>query len=317
MSWVAKPSGGGAVLMAPRTKGKSCAAGRPAARARLRSHRGTRCAIVAVRARLPHSGLPGGRRLATRIGVDVGGTFTDLIYYDDETGEVRVAKEPTTPASPEQGVTAAARSALSGDELGRTAYFLHGTTVGLNSLLTRTGATVGLLCTQGFRDILETRRGDRDEPYNLFWRPPKPLVPRRRRISVTERIRADGEVHVPFEPGGVLEAAEVFAAEGVTRLGSGRGRSSRGRPHPARAGPARPPRSTRRGRGRPAGRRSRRARRARRRPSARIRSLGAHPHAATIRRWWPIPKTGSSVRDRQAGSAESRPGRFQPSVRNR
>jgi len=156
--------------------------------------------------------------LATRIGVDVGGTFTDLIYYDDETGEVRVAKEPTTPASPEHGVTAAARSALSGDELGRTAYFLHGTTVGLNSLLTRTGATVGILCTKGFRDILETRRGDRDEPYNLFWRPPKPLVPRRLRIPVTERIRADGEVHVPFEPGGVLEAAEVFAAEGVTAV---------------------------------------------------------------------------------------------------
>ena len=120
--------------------------------------------------------------MATRIGVDVGGTFTDLIYYDDETGEVRVGKEPTTPAAPEQGVISAVAATLEGDALARTGYFLHGTTVGLNSLLTRTGAVVGLLATKGFRDILETRRGDRDEPYNLFWRPPAPLVPRRLRL---------------------------------------------------------------------------------------------------------------------------------------
>ena len=156
--------------------------------------------------------------MATRIGVDVGGTFTDLIYYDDETGEIRVDKEPTTPASPELGVIAAVEKTLGGGELDRAGYFLHGTTVGLNSLLTRTGAAVGLLCTKGFRDILETRRGDRDEPYNLFWRPPAPLVPRRLRLAVTERIRAAGEVHVPIELDDVRRAAEVFAAEGVTAV---------------------------------------------------------------------------------------------------
>ena len=156
--------------------------------------------------------------MATRIGVDVGGTFTDLIYYDDETGEIRVDKEPTTPASPELGVIAAVEKTLGGGELDRAGYFLHGTTVGLNSLLTRTGAAVGLLCTKGFRDILETRRGDRDEPYNLFWRPPAPLVPRRLRLAVTERIRAGGEVHVPIEADDVRRAAEVFAAEGVTAV---------------------------------------------------------------------------------------------------
>jgi N-methylhydantoinase A len=156
--------------------------------------------------------------MATRIGVDVGGTFTDLIYYDDDTGEVRVDKEPTTPSSPEQGVISAVSKTLGSGELGRAGYFLHGTTVGLNSLLTRSGATVGLLCTEGFRDILETRRGDRDEPYNLFWRPPAPLVPRRLRVPVHERIRADGHVHVPFDAAGVEAAAEVFAAEGVTAV---------------------------------------------------------------------------------------------------
>ncbi|MEZ5100920.1 MAG: hydantoinase/oxoprolinase family protein [Thermoleophilia bacterium] len=156
--------------------------------------------------------------MATRIGVDVGGTFTDLIYYDDQTGEVLVGKEPTTPASPEQGVIAAVQATIDGGALARTGYFLHGTTVGLNSLLTRTGAVVGLLCTRGFRDILETRRGDRDDPYDLFWRPAPPLVPRRLRIPVTERVRADGQVHVPFDTEDVRNAVPVFQAEGVTAV---------------------------------------------------------------------------------------------------
>jgi N-methylhydantoinase A len=156
--------------------------------------------------------------MATRIGVDVGGTFTDLIYYDDQSGELSVGKVPTTPASPEQGVIDAVSSTIEKGDLSRAAYFLHGTTVGLNSLLTRTGATVGLLSTVGFRDILETRRGDRDEPYNLFWRPPEPLVPRHLRIPVTERLRADGQVHIALELDDVTEAAKVFSEEGVTAV---------------------------------------------------------------------------------------------------
>jgi len=153
--------------------------------------------------------------MATRLGVDVGGTFTDLIFYDDETGEIHVAKEPTTPAAPEEGVLSAIGAAVSAEELDAAQYFLHGTTVGLNSLLTRTGAVVGLLATRGFRDILEIARGDRAEPYNLFWRQPPPLVPRRLRLPVTERIRANGEVFMPFEEDDVRAAVDVFKAEGV------------------------------------------------------------------------------------------------------
>jgi N-methylhydantoinase A len=153
--------------------------------------------------------------MATRLGVDVGGTFTDLIFYDDETGEIHVAKEPTTPAAPEEGVLSAIGTAVSAEELDAAQYFLHGTTVGLNSLLTRTGAIVGLLATRGFRDILEIARGDRAEPYNLFWRQPPPLVPRRLRLPVTERIRANGEVFTPFEEDDVRAAIEVFKGEGV------------------------------------------------------------------------------------------------------
>jgi N-methylhydantoinase A len=156
--------------------------------------------------------------MATRIGVDVGGTFTDLIFYDDETGEIRVGKEPTTPAAPEEGVLTAVSSSVPEDRVGAAEYFLHGTTVGLNSLLTRTGAVVGLLATRGFRDILEVRRGDRDDPYDLFWKHPPPLVPRRLRIPVTERMFFDGTVHTPIDLGDVRSAVGVFESEGVTSV---------------------------------------------------------------------------------------------------
>src|ERR687885_2625966 len=116
-----------------------------------------------------------------RIGVDVGGTFTDLIVRDDLTGEVLVGKELSSPGAPEDGVLRAVAATLADGDLAHGAAFVHGTTVGLNALLERRGATVGLLATRGFRDILEVRRGDREDPYDLFWRPPAPLVPRRLR----------------------------------------------------------------------------------------------------------------------------------------
>jgi N-methylhydantoinase A len=156
--------------------------------------------------------------MATRLGVDVGGTFTDLIFYDDETGEIQVGKEPTTPAAPEGGVLAAVEAAVPPGRLAAAHYFLHGTTVGLNSLLTRTGAVVGMLCTRGFRDVLEIARGDRGDPYNLFWRQPAPLVPRRLRLPVTERIRANREVWAPLVEEDVAAALRVFEAEGVTSV---------------------------------------------------------------------------------------------------
>jgi N-methylhydantoinase A len=156
--------------------------------------------------------------MATRIGVDIGGTFTDLVYFDDVTGEVREAKVPTTPAAPEEGVVAAVREAVPREVIERAAYFLHGTTVGLNALLERRGAIVGLLATKGFRDILEVRRGDRAEMYNLFWQPPEPLVPRRLRLPITERTLATGQVHIALEPDDVRRAAAVFASEGVTSV---------------------------------------------------------------------------------------------------
>jgi N-methylhydantoinase A len=152
--------------------------------------------------------------VATRIGVDVGGTFTDLIFYDDVSGEVLLAKVPTTPADPERGVVSAV-GAVPAEQVRRSAFFLHGTTVGLNAVLERRGAVVGLLATRGFRDALEIRRGDRPDPYDLFPTPARPLVPRRLRLPVTERVRADGVVHQPLDEDDVLQALSTFRDEGV------------------------------------------------------------------------------------------------------
>ncbi|MFD0736618.1 hydantoinase/oxoprolinase family protein [Planotetraspora mira] len=153
--------------------------------------------------------------MATVIGVDVGGTFTDLVLHDAATGEIRVAKQPTTPSAPELGVLAAVDAAVPPELLARSGHFVHGTTVGLNALLERRGATVGLITTAGFRDVLEIRRGDRDDPYDLFWTPPPPLVPRRLRAEAAERVAADGTVVRELDPESVRQAARLFAAEGV------------------------------------------------------------------------------------------------------
>lgn len=156
--------------------------------------------------------------MSTRIGVDIGGTFTDLICYDDDSGDILVEKVPTTPASPETGCVDAVKKAVPPDLLNKSEYFLHGTTVGLNALLERKGSIVGLLATEGFRDVLEIRKGDRGDWYNLFWVPQAPLVPRRLRLPVRERIRSDGEVLTEMEPADVLTALETFEREGVNAI---------------------------------------------------------------------------------------------------
>ena len=153
--------------------------------------------------------------MATRIGVDVGGTFTDLVYYDEATGQTGEGKVPTVPRAPEEGVVEAVRRHVPRPVVEGAELFLHGTTVGLNALLERRGATVGLLATEGFRDVLEIRRGDRAEMYNLFWRQPQPLVPRERRLGVVERLLADGSVRRPLDRDSVLAAYGRLAAAGV------------------------------------------------------------------------------------------------------
>jgi len=156
--------------------------------------------------------------LATRIGVDIGGTFTDLVYHDEAGGATVEAKVPTVPHAPDEGVIAAVREHVPRHIIESAEFFLHGTTVGLNALLERRGATVGLITTRGFRDVLEIRRGDRAEMYNLFWKQPEPLVPRRRRREVDERMLFDGRVLRPLDGSAIASILKDFDAEGVDSI---------------------------------------------------------------------------------------------------
>jgi len=149
--------------------------------------------------------------MTTRFGVDVGGTFTDCVLYDEASGTVYVDKAPTVPAAPEAGVLAVVRDGVPAATLAQAELFLHGTTVGINALLERNGARVGLLTTRGFRDVLEMRRGERDALYDITWTPPPPLVPRRFRLPVTERIAASGAIEIPLDGADIERNLAVFS----------------------------------------------------------------------------------------------------------
>ena len=157
-----------------------------------------------------------------RVGVDVGGTFTDLILVDEETGRITVDKVPSTPDDPARGTVAGVQEVCErrrAIELGELDAILHGTTVATNIVLTHTGAEVGMLTTDGFRDILHIARHKR--PYNfslhceLPWQS-RPLVRRRHRLTVKERITApDGEILVPLDEDEVRERVRELKAAGV------------------------------------------------------------------------------------------------------
>src|SRR3954471_6219782 len=157
------------------------------------------------------------------IGIDVGGTFTDLVAID-EAGATVFAKSPSTPSDQSLGVLSgleeiARRLNLSLSELlARTRRIVHGTTVATNALLERKGATVALLTTEGHRDVLEMREGLKDNRYDLRSPPPEPLVPRRRRFTVQERIRADGTVLVPMDEASTSQAIQGAKAAGATSI---------------------------------------------------------------------------------------------------
>ncbi|MGH6912924.1 MAG: hydantoinase/oxoprolinase N-terminal domain-containing protein, partial [Geminicoccales bacterium] len=149
------------------------------------------------------------------IGVDVGGTFTDLVLIEPDTGEVRVAKVPSTPDNQADGVLRAIEAASA--DLATVATINHGTTITTNALLERKIARTGLITTHGFRDVLELGRRTRPQPYGLLGRF-EPLIPRERRLEVAERMDADGEVLVPLDEEAVREAARALLAMGCESL---------------------------------------------------------------------------------------------------
>src|SRR3954453_20029995 len=155
-----------------------------------------------------------------RIGVDVGGTFTDMVLRD-AAGAVRIFKAPSVPADPSEGVLGVLRLAAQQLDLPLTALlrdcalFVHGSTVATNTILEKKGAKVGMLTTEGFRDSLEIRRGMRENQWDHRAPFPEVLVPRHLRLPVRGRIGADGHEVSPLATDDVATAARTFAAEGV------------------------------------------------------------------------------------------------------
>ncbi|MBV9584736.1 MAG: hydantoinase/oxoprolinase family protein [Alphaproteobacteria bacterium] len=155
-----------------------------------------------------------------RIGIDVGGTFTDLVAID-EGGLTTLAKVPSTPQDPSIGVIDGLSRLAERLELDRAALLrdtdriVHGTTVATNALLEHKGARLGLLTTEGHRDVVEMREGLKDDRYNLRMPPPEQLVPRRLRLPVRERIRADGRIESALDPASLEAAIAVLQRERV------------------------------------------------------------------------------------------------------
>ena len=155
-----------------------------------------------------------------RIGIDVGGTFTDLVAIDEK-GSSTIAKAASTPADPSIGVIdglTRLAELLSTDLAGllrNTDRIVHGTTVATNALLERKGAKVGLLTTEGHRDVIEMREGLKDDRYNLRMPAPEPLVPRALRLGVKERMRADGKVGQALDRKSLDRAVAALRRAGV------------------------------------------------------------------------------------------------------
>ncbi|MBS0419966.1 MAG: hydantoinase/oxoprolinase family protein [Proteobacteria bacterium] len=155
-----------------------------------------------------------------RAATDVGGTYTDLVFYtidgSGQCGNVRTAKVDTTPPRFEQGVMAAlSKGAVSGAAL---EFFAHGATVVINSITERKGARVGLISTRGFRDVLEIARGNRPDLFNFNFEKPKPFVERHLRLEMAERCNYKGEIEAPADLAALPALLERFRGEGVEAI---------------------------------------------------------------------------------------------------
>jgi len=151
-----------------------------------------------------------------RVASDIGGTFTDLVYLDEATGEVGVAKAPTTPRNFAEGVTDTLHRAVL--DVPRTSFFVHGSTIIINALTERKGARTALITTRGFRDVLEIQRANRPDMYNMVYTKPEPFVPRYLRFEVPERVNYRGQELEPLNADDVRQVVEQCKKEGVEAI---------------------------------------------------------------------------------------------------
>lgn len=158
--------------------------------------------------------------MAYRLGIDIGGTFTDFVLADEK-GNLTIAKAESTPQRPSEairrGLEHLSRSLRMEvrEFVGQCRLSFNGATVALNTLIKHDGARTGLLCTQGFRDVLEIRLGYKEERYDFDYLPPPMLVPRYLRQEVEERIDKNGRVYTPLDEDDVRRACALFKREGV------------------------------------------------------------------------------------------------------
>jgi N-methylhydantoinase A len=175
---------------------------------------------------------------AIRLGVDIGGTFTDVAL---EVGERRyTAKGLTTARAPQTGVLTIARAIIAeaGIKPGDVQLIIHGTTLATNALIERKGAKTALLTTEGFRDVIEIRHENRFEQYDVNIDLPSPLVPRRLRLPIRERIDAQGNVLVPLDEASVTRALDALAQQSIEAIAVGFLHSFTNSDHERRVGEA-------------------------------------------------------------------------------
>ncbi|HEY2226234.1 MAG TPA: hydantoinase/oxoprolinase family protein [Xanthobacteraceae bacterium] len=147
------------------------------------------------------------------VAIDIGGTFTDLIGFDEAKGAFVQAKSLTTPAHLVQGIIDCLNK--SGLQAAAIDELMHGSTIAINTLIERKGAATGLIVTRGTRDVYAIGRGNRPEAYNLLFHKHRPLVPRRLTLEADERMLASGDIHAPLRRASVEEACRALADEGV------------------------------------------------------------------------------------------------------
>lgn len=155
--------------------------------------------------------------MSYRLGVDVGGTFTDLLLFDQRSGALTLEKVPTTVDDQARGITEGLAKVTKqvGGDASEIAMFLHGTTVATNAIIEQKGVRTALVTTNGFRDVLHIMRQDRPKLYDFFTHRPAPLVPRRLRFEVPERILWTGEIHQALDEDALIPIARRIREEGV------------------------------------------------------------------------------------------------------
>ena len=161
--------------------------------------------------------------MSVRIAIDTGGTFTDLVLSDPETGRLAFHKVPSTPADPSRALVEGVRELVvrAGYDNADILFLIHGTTVATNTILQRKGARTAFITTEGFRDVLHIQRQDRPHLYNMRIRRTPPLVPRSLRYELPERTLHDGSEALPVDRDRLEELIEALRVDGIEAVGVG------------------------------------------------------------------------------------------------